>query len=213
MSKKQQNSKFHLEFLSTAQKLAWMGFQQHDVMFMIGPAGVGKSHVSMAFAIHEILQGTKKRIILTRPIVESGESLGYLPGNMAEKVNPYMLPLFDCLHTLVLNIEQSKKIEAAIELAPIAYMRGRTFSDAVAIFDEAQNATKMQLKLFLSRLGKDSKIIVNGDPSQSDIGNKSGLMDVIHRLETVTGVSIIKFGEDSIVRHPLVSAILAKLED
>ena len=213
MSKSKTGGKFHIEFLTTAQRLAWAAFQQHDVIFMVGPAGTGKTLLSMAFAIQEILQGSRKKIILTRPIVEAGESLGYLPGDLHEKVGPYMMPLIDSMNKLVPSSPQRDTINAAIEIAPIAYLRGRTFINSIAIFDEAQNATKRQLKLFLTRLGDNSKIIVNGDPSQSDIGADSGLMDVVHRLETVPGVGILKFKEDSIVRHPLVAAILEKLEN
>ena len=204
--------KFHIEFLNAAQKLAWAGFQQHDVMFMIGPAGVGKSYLAMAFAITELLQGSHKKIILTRPIVEAGESLGHLPGDFHEKVAPYMLPLFDSFKKLVPSPPQHDIVAASLEVAPVAYLRGRTFEDSIAIFDEAQNATRMQIKLFLTRLGENSKIIITGDPSQSDIGNNSGLMDVVSRLEVIPGICVVRFKEDSIVRHPLVSAMLAKLE-
>ena len=206
-------SRFHIEFLNASQKMAWALFQQHDVLFLIGPAGTGKTYLATAFAVSEVLQNSKKRIILTRPIIEAGESLGYLPGTFEEKVNPYMLPFYDCLFELVPNEEQRKIVEASLELAPLAYMRGRTFKKSICIFDEAQNATKKQLKLFLSRFSDNSKIIITGDPTQSDIGAASGLMDVLHRLETIPGVGIISFNKDSIVRHPMVSAILEKLED
>ncbi|MCK9458315.1 MAG: PhoH family protein [Proteobacteria bacterium] len=213
MSKIKKNvGKFHIEFLNAAQKLAWAGFQQHDVMFMIGPAGTGKTYLAMAFAIHELLQGSHKKIILTRPIVEAGESLGYLPGDLHEKTGPYMLPLVDSMKKLAPNPLQHDTVAAAIEVAPLAYLRGRTFDNAIAIFDEAQNASRMQLKLFLTRLGENSKIIITGDPSQSDIGESSGLMDVVSRLDVVPGICVVRFKEDSIVRHPLVSAMLAKLE-
>ena len=205
--------RFHIEFNPGPQKLAGALYQKHDVMFLLGPAGSGKTFVATAFAISEILQKSKRRIILTRPIVESGESLGYLPGTFEEKVNPYMLPIFDCLHELVPNQEQREQIEAAIELAPIAFMRGRSFKNSICIFDEAQNATKKQLKLFLSRFSTNSKVIITGDPTQSDIGSASGLMDVVHRLETVAGVAIINFAKEDIVRHPMVAAILERLED
>ena len=203
---------YHIEF-KPGQSLAWTLFQKHDVLFLIGPAGTGKTFLATAFAISEVLQKSKKRIVLTRPIIEAGESLGYLPGTFEEKVNPYMLPLFDCLYELVPNEEQRKQVESTFEIAPLAYMRGRTFKNSICIFDEAQNATRKQLKLFLTRFSDNSKIIITGDPTQSDIGAASGLMDTIHRLESVAGIGIITFKKESIVRHPLVSAMLDKLED
>lgn len=207
-------SKFHLEFLHPAQKMAWAGFQQHDVLFLIGPAGCGKSHLATAFAINEVLQRRKKKIVLTRPIVESGESLGYLPGDLHEKVNPYMLPLYDCMKKLGGdNAAQRETINSAVEIAPLAYMRGRTFDDAVCIFDEAQNATKAQLKLFLTRFGKNSKVIITGDPKQSDLRlDDVPLVEVMVRLETLPGIGIVAFNKDSIVRHGLISSILDRLE-
>jgi len=212
MAQKKTGGKYHIEFLNSAQKLAWGAFQQHDVLFLIGPAGVGKSYLAMAFAVHEILQKTKKRIILTRPIVEAGERLGYLPGDLKEKVDPYMLPLYDCLAKLVQDPNQKTIIDDAIELAPIAYLRGRSFDNSICIFDEAQNANLGQLKLFLTRFASNSKIVVTGDPSQTDI-NDSGLADCVRRLETLPGIGIIKFKNDSIVRHPLVGSILERLQD
>jgi phosphate starvation-inducible PhoH-like protein len=213
MTQKKASGKFHIDFAPGGQKLAWAAFQQTDVLFLIGPAGTGKTYLAMAFAMHEVLQKTRRRIILTRPIVEAGERLGYLPGDLQEKVDPYMVPLYDSMNKLVQDPTQRQQIESSIEVAPIAYLRGRTFDDAVCIFDEAQNATFGQLKLFLTRFGQNSKIIVTGDPSQSDIGSDSGLIDCARRLETVAGVGIIKFKADSIVRHPLVAAMLEKLED
>jgi len=211
-SAKKPNKKFHIEFLSTAQKMAWAAFQQHDVLFLSGPAGVGKTHIAMAFAVSELFQKNCKRIIITRPIVESGESLGFLPGDFSEKVDPYMSPLYDVLGKLVgYDGAQREAVERCIEVAPIAYMRGRTFDDAICIFDEAQNATMSQLKLFMSRFGENSKLIITGDPNQSDIGGASGLVDAMTRLETVAGISIIRFKMESIVRHPLIGKILEKL--
>jgi phosphate starvation-inducible protein PhoH and related proteins len=203
---------FHLEFKNLAQKIAWGGFEQHDVLFLIGPAGTGKSHLAVAFAVNEILSRRKRRIILTRPIVEAGESLGFLPGTFDEKVNPYMLPLFDCLGKLVgWDGPQREAVNNCIEVAPLAYMRGRTFDDAICIFDEAQNATMMQLKLFLTRFGENSKIIVTGDPSQSDLKGNVALSEVVDRLQSLEGVGIIEFKANSIVRHPLVGKIIEKL--
>jgi phosphate starvation-inducible PhoH-like protein len=213
-SKKKSSSKFHMEFKNTAQKMAWSAFQQHDVLFLSGPAGVGKTHLAMAFAISELLQKNCKRIILTRPIVESGEHLGFLPGDFEAKVDPYMSPMYDVLGKLVgFDGQQRMDVEKSIEVAPIAYMRGRTFDDAVCIFDESQNATKGQLRLFMSRFGENSKLIITGDPNQSDIGAGSGLVDVMTRLETVKGIGIIRFKNENIVRHPLVGAILEKLSE
>ena len=149
---------------------------------------------------------------MTRPIVEAGESLGFLPGTFDEKVNPYMLPLFDAITKLTGSESQKEAIEKAIEVAPLAYMRGRSFDDSVCIFDEAQNATKQQLKLFLSRFNDNSKVIVTGDPRQSDLMGDVALTYVVSRLESIDGIGTIEFGSDSIVRHPLVSAILERLE-
>lgn len=206
---------FHLEFLNQAQKMAWGAFDQHDVLFLLGPAGCGKTHLACAFAISEIIAKRKRKCVLTRPIVEAGESLGFLPGTFDEKVNPYMMPMYDCIEKCVGREGTNKEImDRSIEVAPIAYMRGRTFDNAVCIFDEAQNATKSQLKLFMTRFGENSKIIITGDPLQSDLRpEQQGLMHVVKRLEDLPGVGIIYFKANSIVRHPLISAILEKLED
>lgn len=205
---------FHLEFLNQAQKLAWAAFDQHDVLFLLGPAGCGKTHLACAFAISEVLGNRKRKIVLTRPIVEAGEKLGYLPGTFEEKVNPYMMPMYDCIEKCVgREGGQRDKINQSIEIAPIAFMRGRTFDDAVCIFDEAQNATMSQLKLFMTRFGQNSKIIITGDPKQSDIGSDSALMPVVKKLEELQGIGVIHFKSSSIVRHPLIASILEKLED
>ncbi len=201
---------FHIEFKNEAQSLAWAAFKQHDVLFLIGPAGTGKSFLASAFAIEEVLSKQRHRIILTRPIVESGESLGFLPGEFEDKVHPYMLPLYDCMDKMVgKDSPWRERIDEAMEVAPIAYMRGRTFDDAVCIFDEGQNATMSQLKLFLTRFGENSKVIITGDPTQSDIA----LVEVMQRLRNVDGVGVIEFKSNSIVRHPLVGKIIDKLED
>lgn len=217
MTKKRNSvgTKFHLEFLSTAQKFAWAGFQQHDVLFLTGPAGVGKTHLAMSFAINEVLQKKKSRIVLTRPIVEAGEKLGYLPGDFYEKVNPYMMPLYDVMDKLLgKEGPQRELVEKSVEIIPLAFMRGRTFENATCIFDEAQNATKNQLKMFMSRFSETSKLIITGDPSQSDLDTAQvDLVDVVARLETVTGIGIVKFKKESIVRHPLVGKILERLEE
>jgi len=209
------SNKFHVEFLNTAQKMAYGCFQQHDVLFLIGPAGTGKTHLAMAFAISEVLQKTKKKILMTRPVIEAGESLGFLPGELENKVDPYMRPLHDCLDRLVgEQSPQRESLEKSLELCPLAYMRGRTFYDSVCILDEGQNATEKQLKMFLTRFGEGSKVIITGDPKQSDLTDKAiPLTNVVNRLETVPGVGIIRFKEDSVVRHPLVAAIIEKLEE
>lgn len=210
----EQSSRFHLKFLSQSQKDAWNAFQKQDVLFLVGKAGTGKTLLSIAFAINEVLQKRKSKIILTRPIVESGENLGFLPGDLHEKVNPYMMPFYDSITKLLgKNNPQRDIINSSIEIAPLAYLRGRTFSDAICIFDEAQNANKLQLKLFLSRFDSTSKLIITGDPLQSDLKTDNcDLVDVMRRIESLDGVGIISFSKEDIVRHPLVGAILDRLE-
>jgi phosphate starvation-inducible PhoH-like protein len=206
---------FHLEFLNQAQKLAWGAFDQHDVLFLLGPAGCGKTMLSCAFAISEILAKKRRKIVLTRPVIEAGESLGFLPGTADEKVAPYMMPMFDCIEKCV-GTEGSQReiIERSITVRPLAYMRGSTFDDSICIFDEAQNATKSQLKLFLTRFGQNSKIIITGDPFQSDLRPcDQGLMQIVNKLEDLPGIGVIYFKASSIVRHPLIAAILEKLEE
>jgi len=207
--------KFHIELANTAQQMAYQTFQQHDVVFLTGPAGTGKTWLSIAFAINEILTSSKKKMILTRPVVEAGESLGYLPGDLLEKIDPYMRPFFDVFQKLLgKDTEQRKKINECMEIAPLAYMRGRSLGNSICIFDEAQNATYSQLKLFLSRFEKDTKLIIAGDPFQSDLNTSSvPLADVMRRLETVSGVGMIRFKKDNILRHPLIADILEKLEE
>lgn len=209
------NDKFHIEFLNAGQRQAWSMFQQHDVLFMLGPAGVGKTFLAMAFAIQEILNKNKRKIILTRPIVEAEESLGFLPGDFYEKVNPYMMPLYDATDKLLGNNEiQQDIVHQATEVVPLAFMRGRSFGNSICILDEAQNCTYGQLKLFLTRFEETSKLIITGDPDQSDLGpNHNDLMDVWRRLESVHGISTIKFSKECIVRHPLVSDVITKLEE
>lgn len=212
-------SRFKLEWKNAGQKLAWIEFQRHDIVFLTGPAGVGKTHLAMAFAVTEVLEKKKKKIVLTRPIVEAGESLGFLPGEFENKVHPYILPCLDIVDKMTDGDVGSKELIAnSIEVAPIAYMRGRTFENAVCIFDEAQNASEKQLKLFLTRFGEDSKLILTADPTQSDLPGHSrkedvALMHIIEKLQTLPGVGMVEFNRNSIVRHPLVGKILEKLED
>jgi len=207
---------FHLEFKNPAQKMAWAAFDQHDVLFLMGAAGTGKSHLACAFAISEVLAKRKQKIVLTRPTVEAGgESLGYLPGSADEKIHPYMLPLFDCMdRCLGPYSPQRDIINKSVELAPLCFMRGRTFHDSICILDEAQNCNYSQLKLFMTRFGQNSKVIITGDPKQSDLKLADrALCQVVEKLSNLQGVGIINFKVNSIVRHPLIAGILDRLED
>lgn len=212
---KQHGKDFHIELLNGAQKLAWAAFQQHDVLFLIGPAGCGKTFLSCAFAVKELLSKSKSKIVLTRPIVEAGESLGYLPGDFYEKVNPYMMPMYDCLDKLVgkEGTPLRERIMGDIEIAPLAFMRGRTFDDAVCLLDEAQNCSMQQLKLFMTRFGENSKITITGDPNQSDLRGNVALIQAVRKLRNVNGIGVVEFKNNSIVRHPLVGSILDALAE
>ena len=187
----------------------------HDLTICIGPAGTGKSWLAVAMAVSWLRQGTVKKIILVRPAVEAGERLGYLPGDMIAKVNPYLRPLFDAMNDMM-DPEQIKRyIESdIIEIAPLAFMRGRTLTSAAIILDEGQNATIPQMKMFLTRMGNGSKIIVTGDITQVDLPpqTKSGLEDIVRRLKNVERIALVHLDETDIVRHPLVQAILRAYE-
>ena len=203
---------FRLRFKTNAQKDAAALFNKVDILFMIGPAGCGKSYVSTACAINELYEKRRSNIILTRPIVNADEDLGYLPGDMEEKADPYMRPLFDQIGEIVgYNAEFREQFDQRIEVSPLAYMRGRTFKNAVVVLDEAQNATFKQLRMFLTRFDENSKIIINGDPEQVDIPN-SGLMKIIDRLSFVDGIGVVQFAEEDNVRHPLVTEITKRLK-
>lgn len=193
------------------QKSYIEAIQEHDVVFGVGPAGTGKTYLAMAMAVAELSKKTIKRIVLCRPAVEAGEKLGFLPGDMAEKVNPYLRPLYDALNDMV-EFERAEEMiqKGVVEVAPLAFMRGRTLSNAFVILDEAQNTTSEQMKMFLTRLGPGSKCVVTGDPTQIDLprGIKSGLIEALNILKSVNGISIIHFSNSDIIRHPLVARIL-----
>lgn len=205
--------KFQFEFKNESQRLAWTRYQQHDVLFLLGPAGTAKTFVSTAFAIKELANKSKKNIILTRPIVEAGEKLGFLPGDFNDKVDPYMAPLHDSICKIA-HGSFKEEIYKSVQVKPIAFMRGATFTDSVCIFDEAQNATRKQLKLFLTRLGENSKMIITGDPTQCDlVDGKGDLMFVVERMSKIKGVGVITFSEQDIVRHPIVREVIRVLPD
>lgn len=194
------------------QKLFVDAVKYQDVVFGIGPAGTGKTFLAVALAVCALKRGQVKRIILTRPAVEAGESLGFLPGDLKEKVDPYLRPVYDALHK-ILGKEQTNRLleREVIEIAPLAYMRGRTLDDAFVILDEAQNTTVMQMKMFLTRLGFNSKMIINGDISQIDLPHKqrSGLLDAMDKLKYLQTIGFIHLTTQDVVRHPLVSQIIS----
>lgn len=203
---------FHYEPLTDAQKLAWEVYQQSSVLFLVGAAGSGKSFLATVFSVREIIARQKSKIILCRPIIEAGEHLGFLPGDIGEKIDPYMAPLYDCVSKIAgKNYELKEFIEKSYEIKPLAFMRGCTFDDSVCILDEAQNCTKAQLKLFLTRMGKNSRMIITGDPSQSDLGRPSELMEIATKLTDLDGVGLVYFNEDCNVRHPLVTEFIKRL--
>jgi|SRR5699024_5841529 len=200
---------------TTGQRMYIENIRRHDLTFGIGPAGTGKTFLAVVLACQMLRDGQVKRVVLTRPAVEAGENLGFLPGDLKEKVDPYLRPLYDGLHT-VLGTEQTDRLieRGVIEVAPLAYMRGRTLNDAFCILDEAQNTTEMQMKMFLTRLGFGSKMVVTGDETQIDLpgSSKSGLIESVRRLEKVKGIAVNRMDETDVVRHPLVSKIIKAYE-
>jgi phosphate starvation-inducible PhoH-like protein len=194
-----------------AQKLYLQSIQDFDITFAIGPAGTGKTFLAVAVAAAALAERSVKRVILCRPAVEAGERLGFLPGDIAEKVNPYLRPLYDSLYDII-GIEKVEKMmeKNVIEIAPLAFMRGRTLNDAFIILDEAQNTTPEQMKMFLTRLGFGSKAVVTGDVTQVDLpeGKKSGLREARLILDGVEGIKFFDFNERDVVRHPLVAKIV-----
>ena len=185
--------------------------RENDIVMALGPAGTGKSFLAVSVAITLLMEKKIERVILSRPAVEAGEKLGFLPGDMKEKVDPYLRPLYDALYELFGFEKIDKKIEAGeIEIAPLAFMRGRTLKNCFAILDEAQNATETQIKMFLTRIGENSKLVVNGDPTQVDLINKShsGLIKSKNILSQIKEIKIVEFDHTDVVRHPLVSKII-----
>jgi phosphate starvation-inducible PhoH-like protein len=189
--------------------------EEHDIVFGIGPAGTGKTYLAMAQAVNFLLAKKVSRIILARPAVEAGEKLGFLPGDLQEKVNPYLRPLYDALYDMM-DVEKAERLieRGVVEVAPIAFMRGRTLNDAFVILDEAQNTTSEQMKMFLTRLGFGSKAVVTGDITQIDLppGRTSGLVEAMHVVGKIEGISFVYFDERDVVRHKLVQAIVKAYE-
>ncbi len=201
---------------SPAQKAYIEAMRSADLVFGIGPAGTGKTYLAMAMAVSALSRGDVRRIILTRPAVEAGEALGFLPGSLIEKVDPYLRPLYDALHDM-LRVEKVASLtqQGAIEVAPLAFMRGRTLNDAFIILDEAQNTTSEQMKMFLTRIGFNSRAVVTGDVTQIDLpaGRTSGLVEARRILEGVKGIQMVFFSKRDVVRHRLVRAIIKAYED
>ena len=227
MIEEKNNSKEKIEYIiktpkrsviarSERQKKYVRALKESDIIISAGPAGTGKTYLAVAVALTMLLEKKIERIILSRPAVEAGERLGFLPGDMKEKVDPYLRPLYDSLYDLLDYEKVQKRIEIGdIEIAPIAFMRGRTLKNSFAILDEAQNATDIQIKMFLTRIGENSKIVINGDPSQIDLSNKS--LSGLNRSKKLLGhlkeISVVDFDHSDVVRHPLVSKIVKAYSD
>ncbi|MBF0231675.1 MAG: PhoH family protein [Desulfamplus sp.] len=196
---------------SPNQKLYVEAVRNNDIVFAIGPAGTGKTYLAMAMAVAAMTKGEINKIILTRPAVEAGEALGFLPGDLSEKINPYLRPLYDALHD-ILSIDRAKELidQGSIEIAPLAFMRGRTLNNAFIILDEAQNTTSEQMKMFLTRIGNSSRALITGDITQIDLpaGKKSGLVEAKKILQDIPGLKFIFFNNNDVVRHRLVSRII-----
>ncbi len=189
---------------------------KRDIIFALGPAGTGKTYIAVAQAVAQLMSGSVQRLILSRPAVEAGERLGFLPGDMKEKVDPYLRPIYDALYDCMPPEQVERRIASGeIEIAPIAFMRGRTLGDAFVILDEAQNTTRAQMKMFLTRFGQNSRMVVCGDPRQVDIPGgdaHSGLADAVRRLEGVDGIAMVRFTSEDVVRHPIVGRIVDAYE-
>ena len=191
-------------------------YNENDMVFAVGPAGTGKTYLSIALAVKALKEKTAKKIILSRPAVEAGEKLGFLPGDMKEKIDPYLQPLYDALEDMLPQVKLQDMMEKhVIQIAPLAFMRGRTLSDAVVILDEAQNTTPAQIRMFLTRMGWNTKMIITGDTSQIDLPKtqKSGLIEALHILNNVEGIGVVRLDRSDIVRHKLVTRIVNAYEE
>jgi phosphate starvation-inducible PhoH-like protein len=203
--------KKHISPRSPAQRHYIEAMQRNELVMGLGPAGTGKTYLAVCFAVEMLITGRVDKLVLSRPAVEAGERLGFLPGDMREKVDPYLRPLYDALYDTLPADQVMKKLETGeIEIAPLAFMRGRTLSNAFVILDEAQNTTPIQMKMFLTRLGENSRMVVTGDLSQVDLphGVRSGLRDAVDTLDGIESVSFVRFTERDVVRHPLVARIV-----
>ena len=208
--------KRHIYPRSATQAAYIQEMMKNELVFGLGPAGTGKTYLAVALAVSMMLEGKIDKIILSRPAVEAGENLGFLPGDLKEKVDPYLRPLYDALYEMLPAEQVDKKIALGeIEIAPLAFMRGRTLSNAFVILDEAQNTTPMQMKMFLTRLGENSRMVVNGDLSQVDLprGTISGLRDALETLKDTSGISSVRFSATDVVRHGLVAKIVKAYEE
>lgn len=201
----------HISPRSSMQADYLRAIEDNDLVFGLGPAGTGKTYLAVAKAVEKLMKGEVDRLILSRPAVEAGENLGFLPGDMREKIDPYLRPLYDAIDDMMPADQVAKRMESGeIEIAPLAFMRGRTLSNACVILDEAQNTTAVQMKMFLTRLGKNARMVVTGDLSQVDLprGVRSGLRDALEVLQSVDGISFIQFSDKDVVRHRLVAKIV-----
>ncbi|WP_310468654.1 PhoH family protein [Sphingomonas sp.] len=200
---------------STVQTAYMEALAREDMIFALGPAGTGKTYLAVAQAVSQLIAGSVDRLILSRPAVEAGERLGFLPGDMKDKVDPYLRPLYDALYDMLPTEQVERRIASGeIEIAPIAFMRGRTLNDAFVILDEAQNTTPMQMKMFLTRFGMRSRMVICGDPKQTDLprGVESGLNDAVAKLDGIAKIAMVRFSAADVVRHPLVGKIVEAYE-